>query len=344
MKKTIAISLSGGIDSLVAGFLLKKKKINLFGIHFTTGYEKNSIDFSNLEKILDIKIYHINLRKIFKESIVTYFIESYLNGKTPNPCLICNKKIKFGALLKAANNLGADFIATGHYAKIKTSKIKQSKHVFLVKGKDSVKDQSYFLSMLEPSQLKKIIFPLGDMTKSEVTELAKNKGLVPPSIKESQDICFIHNKSFYDFISLEQKFKSIHGDIVTLDNKIIGTHKGLYRFTIGQRKGINCPGSAPYYVKKIDIKNNKLIVGFKNDLLQKKFYVKDLNWITKPFFHCSNVKTKIRYNHKEAESVLTYDNNNSATIIFKKSQYAITPGQVAVFYNKDIVLGAGIIQ
>ena len=199
--------------------------------------------------------------------------------------------------------------------------------------------------MLGSTQLKKIIFPLGDMTKSEVIKIAKNKSLTPFNKKESQDICFIHNKSFYDFISLEEKFKPIYGDIVTIDNKIIGMHKGLYKFTIGQRKGINCPSTAPYYVKKIDIKNNKLIVGFKNDLLQKKIYVKDLNWITKPFLDCFNVKTKIRYNHKEADSVLTYNHdNNSATVIFKESQYAITPGQGAVFYNKDIVLGAGIIQ
>ncbi|MEA1967195.1 MAG: tRNA 2-thiouridine(34) synthase MnmA [Thermodesulfobacteriota bacterium] len=340
MTETIAIGLSGGVDSLVAGFILKQKYKNVFGIHFTTGYEKSLIDFSFIEEQLSIKIFHVDLKKIFENQVVDYFIKTYLNGKTPNPCLICNKMIKFGALYTAAENLGADLLATGHYAK---TIINETGTISLLKGKDIVKEQSYFLSMLSPGQLEKAIFPLSDMTKPEVKEFAALNNLNPPEKKESQDICFINEKSFADFISIKNGITPLPGEIVTKDNQILGRHNGLHSFTIGQRRGIDCPGPAPYYVIKIDMKNNRLVVGFKEDLLQKEFYMKNLNWIEKPAATPARVVTKIRYSHKGAESVLVLD-KNGGKIIFDTPQSAVTPGQGAVFYSGDKVLGAGIIK
>lgn len=388
MKKRVAIAISGGVDSLVAASLLKQEYPDLFGIHFITGYgtdengnenqpedidnlskkldircagknlgAKKEADLKNLQKQLDIPIYCVDLQDVFEKEVVSYFMETYQCGKTPNPCLICNKKIKFGALYTAARNLGADLLATGHYAKIDFSESNssdRSPEVMLLKGTDMVKDQSYFLSMLSIEQLRHAIFPLGDLTKQEVIAIAAAKGLVPTEKKESQDICFIHENSFADFITSKCKMPFLPGEIVNTDNKVVGTHKGVHRYTVGQRRGLNCPGPAPYYVKTIDMEQNRIIVGFKHELFKKECLVKDLNWL------CDNdrllteslkVTTRIRYSHKGAPSTVISSNNtdflNSAEyvkVIFDEPQLAVTPGQGAVFYHDNKVLGSGLIQ
>jgi tRNA-specific 2-thiouridylase len=338
--KSVAIALSGGIDSLVSGYILKKQYQHVFGIHFSTDYENSSFNLSPITKQLGIEIKNVDLSSLFEKKIVNYFITTYLSGKTPNPCILCNKTIKFGALLETAQSLGADALATGHYAKIK----KNGEYHSLVKGIDHLKDQSYFLSQLSEKELSKIIFPLGDLTKEEVKKLAKEKSLTPIEKKESQDICFLKDESIDQFINSKVNLESNFGDIVTIDGKIIGTHKGLYNFTIGQRRGINCPSSEPYYVKKIDTENNTLVVCYKDEILSKNFSVTSLNWIEKDIKFPLKATTKIRYNHSESSSILTEnDNNKVIDVAFFTPQFAITPGQTAVFYDNDVVVGSGII-
>ncbi|MCK5096755.1 MAG: tRNA 2-thiouridine(34) synthase MnmA [Desulfobacteraceae bacterium] len=338
--KKVAIALSGGIDSLVAAHILKNDYSEVFGIHFSTGYEDKNLDLSSIGEQIGIEIKHVDLSSLFEDKIVNYFINTYLSGKTPNPCIRCNKIVKFGALLEAAISFGADALATGHYAKIRRKKNSYT----LVKGSDNLKEQSYFLSLLSDNELKNILFPLGDLTKETIKKIARDANLTPVEKKESQDICFLKNESIAEFIQSKVKIKPSPGNIITTDGKVIGTHKGLYNFTIGQRRGINCPASEPYYVKKIEAEKNNLIVCFKNELLIKRFSVTSLCWIKKDLEFPLKVSTKIRYNHKQSLSTLIeQDNNSFIDVLFDQEQFAVTPGQTAVFYENNEIIGSGII-
>lgn len=342
----IAVALSGGVDSLVSGYLLKQKYKHVFGIHFKTGYEKDATDLTMLENQLGIPVTCIDLSKKFEEKVIQYFINTYLQGKTPNPCVICNKEIKFGELLKCSQDMGADYLATGHYATIVNPISFPDQEIsscYLKKGADPLKDQSYFLSMLSENQLEKIIFPLAGMVKEDVKRLAVSKGIAPSLPSESQDICFIHDNNFSGFILEKQAMTPQQGNIVDYTGKIVGRHNGLHQFTIGQRRGINCPATEPYYVKQIDIKNNILHVCFKKDLSEKKMHVDNLCWNYSGHNPILDIITKIRYSHKGAVSTLTL-NGSSGKVVFEEPQNAITPGQAAVFYKEKRVLGAGIIQ
>ena len=342
----IAVALSGGVDSLVSGYLLKLKYKNIFGIHFTTGYEKAPLDILLLEKQLGFPVTSIDLSKNFEKKIIQYFIGTYLEGKTPNPCVICNKEIKFGELLRHAQKMGADFLATGHYATIINPisfPDKKISHCYLEKGSDPLKDQSYFLSFLSGEQLGKIIFPLAGMTKKDVKQFAISKNLKPLHPSESQDICFIQDNDFSQFILQKQKITPQFGNIVDQKGKIVGRHNGLHKYTIGQRRGIDCPAKEPYYVKQIDIKNNILKVCFKKDLSRRTFKIAQINWNFSGRKVIPDIVTKIRYSHKGALSTLTLK-ESCGEVIFNEPQNAITPGQVAVFYKNARVLGAGIIQ
>ena len=348
-NKVIAVALSGGVDSLVAGYILKNQYKNIFGIHFTTGYEKESIDLSLIEKQLGFPVTTINLSKEFEKKVIQYFIHTYLQGKTPNPCIICNKEIKFGQLLKHVQNMGADYLATGHYATV-VNQISLGGDCYLEKGEDLAKDQSYFLAMLSKAQLEKIIFPLAKMNKKSVKQFAESKSLKPIHKKESQDICFIHDNDFAKFILKKENITSKPGDIKDVDNKVIGHHEGVHKFTIGQRRGINCPAKEPYYVQNIDIKNNILNVCFKKDLFRQNLTVSDIIWngiknseLSEKKMVFRDIITKIRYSHKGGLSTLSL-NKTRGKVIFDEPQNAITPGQAAVFYKGTRVLGAGIIQ
>lgn len=342
----IAVALSGGVDSLVSGYLLKLKYKNVFGIHFTTGYEKEPVDLLLLEKLLGFPVTNIDLSKSFEKKIIQYFVKTYFEGKTPNPCVICNKEIKFGKLLRHAQKMGADFLATGHYATIINPisfPDRKISHCYLEKGSDPLKDQSYFLSFLSEEQLEKIIFPLAGMTKKNVKQFAGSKNLTPIHPSESQDICFIHDNSFSHFIIEKQRLRPQHGNIVDINGKIVGCHKGLHKYTIGQRRGIDCPAKEPYYVKQIDIKNNILNVCFKKDLSRRTFKIAQINWNFSDHKVIPDIVTKIRYSHKGALSTLIL-NESGGEVVFNEPQNAITPGQIAVFYKDARVLGAGIIQ
>lgn len=345
MKPIVAIALSGGIDSLVSACLLKEMGVSAFGIHFRTGFE--SIDAvppdaigAMLSRQLEFPVHVVDLSDEFQTKVVDYFISAYGKCITPNPCLVCNPAVKFEALFKAAERHGASLLATGHYAKVVRDD-RDRCHLF--KGADRSKDQSYFLSFLTQNQLSRACFPLGDMTKSDVKKVASEKGLAPVTMNESQDVCFIHEKNYADFLQNHAGFASRPGPVKTLEGQTVGQHKGLHRFTVGQRRGINCPSRDPYYVVRLDPCNNTLIVGRKKDLKSTTCIVSAPHWIvTKPKLPFA-AEVRLRYRHQAAPATVLKNLDGTLTVAFESPQNAPTPGQGAAFYVEDEVLGAGII-
>ena len=352
MIPTVAVAISGGVDSMMAAHLLNDRGHRVIGIHFLTGFESpvrsaDSTEESIPHKIrkigkqLRIPIEIVDCRLAFKQHVVGYFIRTYYAGQTPNPCLVCNPNIKFGSVLNFARKLGANLLATGHYARIEKDRAGISR---LLRGVDRHKDQSYFLARLSQSQLSRACFPLGKMKKSDVKRLANQKGLQPITRNESQDVCFIRNTSYGEFLANLTGLEPSPGSIVDRDGRILGQHRGLHRFTIGQRRGINCPAAEPYYVLRIDSKHNRLVVGSKSDLLTATCRVVEINWIHEPPPKPIEVLTRVRYRHKEAASMLSPIDKHTAEVHFSSPQSAITPGQGAVFYQGEEVLGGGFIS
>jgi tRNA-specific 2-thiouridylase len=345
MKPMIAVALSGGIDSLIAAKLLIQKGHPVVGIHFVTGYESRNAPSplqlaEQLSFRLGIDVCVMDAVQSFQETVVNYFVRTYLSGLTPNPCLICNPLIKFGTVLDYALSLGASFLATGHYAR-NASNADGIRHLF--KGIDSIKDQSYFLSRMTQKQLAHASFPLGGMTKSQVIQLARELNLEPVHHGESQDICFIKGLTYGEFLANQEGFVSPSGPIALVSGKSIGEHPGLHLFTIGQRRGINCPAAQPYYVVRLDRKNNTLVVGFKSDLLTSSCRVRDINWIAGPPDFPARVYTRVRYRSQAICSTLS-PTEDGVTVVFDVPQPSVTPGQGAVFYRQDDeVMGGGWI-
>ena len=342
----VAVALSGGIDSLVAGFLIKQRFKKVFGVHFTTGYEKGLPDVSALSSIFGSPVHTIDLSREFETRVVDYFVSTYMAGKTPNPCIVCNMQIKFKALLKHAQKLGADLMATGHYATVvnrHTPGREEIGQAWLERGADLSKDQSYFLSMLSPKILDRLVFPLADFAKSQVREFAGQHNLVPVVPNESQDICFLPDKNHGAFIIAKTKMPPAPGPVVDGQDRIVGSHQGLHQFTVGQRRGINIPGPAPYYVKKIDMNTNTLHVCFKSDLAQKQMKIEQMVWNSPEKENIKDLTVQIRYGHKAAPAGLDWD-GTCGIVTFDTPQNAVTPGQAAVFYQENRVLGAGLIS
>ncbi|MDM8522594.1 tRNA 2-thiouridine(34) synthase MnmA [Desulfococcaceae bacterium HSG8] len=341
MNCTTAIALSGGIDSLVSAYLLKEQGRKVIGVHFITGYESDSAHLiENIGHALGISVELIDCSAEFQSEVVDYFIRTYLNGQTPNPCLVCNPSVKFGTVLSAAREQGASCLATGHYARI----IKDTSGRFhLHRGTDLKKDQSYFLAFLSQDQLAQACFPIGNMTKDQVRKLAGEKKLYPAIKEESQDVCFIKGTTYGEFLTLHGA-EPKPGSVVDVRGNVLGKHNGLHLFTVGQRRGINCPASEPYYVVRIDSAKNRLVVGFKKDMLSSECRVTGINWICKePEFPVHNVLTRLRYRHSGALSTVYPAGRHTVVVRFEAPQTAITPGQGAVFYREDEVLGGGII-
>ncbi|MBW2220237.1 MAG: tRNA 2-thiouridine(34) synthase MnmA [Deltaproteobacteria bacterium] len=350
MKHVTAVAVSGGIDSLVAASLVKEMGDDVIGIHFKTGFETfdpNSESSENnvsniarhISSQLDIPVKIMDLSGPFRTKVVDYFIKSYMAGVTPNPCLVCNPAIKFGALLESAKEQGASRFSTGHYAGTETD---NTGTIRLKKGKDQEKDQSYFLAFLTRRHLSFTYFPLWNLTKNEVRSIAKEKGLAPVSNKESQDVCFIRHMSYAGFLE-RQGISTRPGLIIDTEGNILGQHNGLHFFTVGQRRGINCPAKEPYYVLRINTEDNSLTVGFKNELYRKECRVKDINWICDKPSSPLKMLTRIRYSHKGVLAQVIPTKNQSAIVIFDSEQPAVTPGQGAVFYKGDEVAGGGWI-
>lgn len=359
----IAVALSGGVDSLVAAYLLKGQGHELTGFHFLTGFESprhllpdvpgcsppgaipplHAGDVTQriaaLGRQLGIPVHVLDCSKAFEERVVGYFRRTYLAGMTPNPCLVCNAAIKFGTLLDAARRAGARCLATGHYARVQRD---VGGNFRLLRGRDTSKDQSYFLARLSPAQLAAARFPLGEMTKEQVRALARAKGLQPLAPSESQDACFVAEKRYTEFLA-RQGVGDRRGPIENLAGEVIGQHHGLHRFTVGQRRGINCPAREPYYVVKIDPRRNRLIVGARFDLMASRCRVTDINWIQPVGKEPLACQVKVRYRHVAAAAVLTPLGGSEALLEFDTPQSALTPGQGAVFYNRDTVIGGGWI-
>lgn len=361
-QKKIAIALSGGIDSLITAALLKLQGHQLIGLHFITGYESSiqnlsppiatDIDFKEIEKQaqrklipmvdqLDIPLHIVDLRKDFKKLVVDYFTHTYHIGKTPNPCLQCNPSIKYGLLLHKARQFGATRIATGHYARLKS---KPDGRIRLLRGVDHHKDQSYFLARLNQQQLQSAVMPLGDLTKDQTRKKARQMGLLPADTQESQDICFIKNGTYGDFLKEQPGFTAQPGPIADINGNELGRHNGLHLFTIGQRRGINCPAAKPYYVVRIDPDENRLIVGQKEDLPTRDFEAEGINWIVPVPQDSIHVDVRVRYRHQPVPATLNPIDKETAQIVFDTPHPAVPPGQGAVFYRADEVLGGGWIR
>ncbi|MGB8334889.1 MAG: tRNA 2-thiouridine(34) synthase MnmA [Desulfobacterales bacterium] len=340
MKPLIAVAVSGGVDSLMAAALLKTQGYPVFGIHFLTGYEPENRDVAAVTDQLGIPLHVVDLADAFRTRVVEYFLQTYLVGKTPNPCLVCNPVVKFGILFEHARHLGADRLATGHYARI-VQDTHQQPHLFT--GVDRRKDQSYFLAFLTRQQLARACFPLGEMKKSVVKELAALEGLHPVSHKESQDACFISSHRYTEFLADQLGVAPSPGEIVDREGRVLGRHTGLHGYTIGQRRGINCPAAEPYYVLRLDTQKNRLVVGPRRDTLSSECRVQGINWIQAEPSEPIRVHTRVRYRHTAVPSTLTPQPEQQAIIGFDAPQSAITPGQGAVFYIGDEVIGGGWI-
>ncbi|HOK94315.1 MAG TPA: tRNA 2-thiouridine(34) synthase MnmA [Candidatus Pacearchaeota archaeon] len=355
-NQKVIIAMSGGIDSSVAAALLKQKGFEVIGAFMNLWEEdkKKSIEAKErarkVAKILEIPFCVFDLEKEFKEKIVNYFLEDYKKGITPNPCVLCNKEIKFGLFAKRAFALGADFVATGHYARIR--KFVNSKQIrySLISSKDKNKDQSYFLWMLNQEQLRRVLFPVGNYTKQEAKKLAKKFKLPVFDAPESEEICFVQGalksennlSAINDF--LKRYLKPKPGKIVDQEGNVLGRHEDLCFYTIGQRKGIKLP-QGPFFVLDKDPKRNFLIVTKdEKDLYKNELVAENINWISgkapKPPF---KAKAKIRYRHEAAEAEINKFQKGKIKVIFKTPQRAITPGQSVVFYKGGEVLGGGTI-
>ncbi len=336
-----AVLVSGGIDSLVAAYLLKKEYPRVLGIYLRTGYHDLSAE--NIRTISDrvgIPVETIDCRTAFKTAVIDYFIDAYLRGQTPSPCLRCNPSIKFNIGLEYALDRGADFLASGHYCRIR----REEQCARLVRGADRRKDQSYFLAFLTPAQLSRIHFPVGDMSKTEVSALAVEKGLVPVANRESQDVCFIGKEETYaDFINRQVHPPPRPGLIEDMQGKVMGEHEGVHLFTVGQRRGINCPAKKPYYVAAIDTDRNRIRVGFREDLFSVRCLAREVNWIGRPPKNDLFCSVKVRYQHHAAPAHVELLPAGQVRVTFDQPQFGIAPGQGAVFYQDDVVLGGGII-
>jgi tRNA-specific 2-thiouridylase len=349
MKERVVIAMSGGVDSSTAAALLKAEGYEVIGITMCFNFPdviskkprccglEGIEDARRVAHRLGIKHYVLNMQKILEERVIKDFCREYINGRTPNPCIRCNQYIKFDALLKKAVSLGAKYLATGHYARIEEG--------FLKKAKDLKKDQSYFLYRLKQTQLRKILFPLGDYTKGEVRSLARKFNLPVAQKQESQEICFLPQIDYREFLKnhCAGRLKIKLGLIVDTKGKKIGTHQGIAFYTIGQREGLGIALGYPVYVVKIDKRNNQIVVGSQDEACKQDFLLKDSQFSFKPLKKKIVLKVKIRYNHKETAAEIT-PQKGKIRVHCKKPQFAITPGQSAVFYKKDMVTGGGIID
>ncbi len=374
-KERIAVAMSGGVDSSVAATLLKDSGHEVIGLtmcfNLVDSQQKRPAccglqgieDARRVAHKLDIKHYVLNMQAALEKYVIKNFREEYLRGKTPNPCIRCNQYLKFDFLLKKALSLDARFLATGHYARIKKSAVgsQQSAVYSLKKGRDKFKDQSYFLYRLNQYQLKHALFPLGNYTKGAVRELARKFGLSVAEKNASQEVCFLSGTDYREFLrhGLTRIFKTRintdikPGQIVDKKGAVLGEHQGIAFYTIGQREGLGIAMGYPAYITEIDAKHNKITIGKKEDVLKSDLLVKEPHFILNAPKKKIAVKVKIRYNHLEAFAQISpYESNsrakepdkNKIRIHFETPQFAITPGQGAVFYDKDTVLGGGIIE
>jgi len=342
--------MSGGVDSSATAVLLKERGEDIVGLSMQLWRDNGRCcslddlwDARRVATQLGIPYYVLNLEKDFENTVVAPFVETYLRGETPSPCILCNNYVKFHHLVEKAAGIGADRVATGHYARVKFDEALN--RWLLLRGKDRKKDQSYFLFGLTQEQLSKTLFPLGELTKPEVREIARRAGLPTSEKAESQEICFVEGRSYADFVAeyAGQRGQTPRppGEIVTQNGEVVGRHEGIHKFTVGQRKGLVAMGK-PQYVVRIEPDLNRVVIG--EDPVERTFAVRDVNWLaierlSEPV-RCE-VQIRNRFEPRPATVSLV---NDEVTVEFDEPQRAITPGQGAVFYWDDLVVGGGWIK
>ena len=344
MNKRVLLGMSGGVDSSVSAILLKEKGYDVIGINMLLWGEdtSNASDASKVCKKLHIPFTFLDLRNDFKKFVIQDFIVGYRSGSTPNPCIECNKFMKFGLMYLRAKELKCDYIATGHYASIEFDE-KYGANV-LKKANNLKKDQSYVLYDIKKELLNHIIFPLGKFeSKEEIRSLATKYGLEVANKPDSEDICFIQNGDYKEFLEEYAKFKAKEGNIVDKKGNVLGKHNGLYKYTIGQRKGLGISNPVPLFVIGFNKLKNELIVGEEKELYNESLLASNINWLVDNIENGMKVEAKIRYSAEPKKAKLILLPRNYARVVFEEPQRAITPGQSVVFYDGDTVLGGGRI-
>lgn len=356
-NKRVVVGMSGGVDSSVTALLLKQEGYEVIGV--TMNVWQRDPDAKYCEKAccaigavndarlvankLDIEYHVLNFKDDFKEKVIDYFVDEYIHGKTPNPCIACNKYVKFETLLnKALTVFDAQYIATGHYAKVDYNK--ETGRYFLRESVTEKKDQTYALYNLTQEQLSHIIMPLGNYTKEQVRQIARDNGLINADKHDSQEICFIEDNNYAKFIKEKYNYVPKSGNIVDLKKNILGRHKGIINYTIGQRRGLGLSFERPMYVVGLDVDNAQVILGENKDLFSQNLVCTNLNFM--PFEKLEKnmkIKAKIRYSAKKADAEIIPLENGNVKVEFTEPQRAITPGQAVVFYDNDILVGGGTI-
>lgn len=356
-KQRVVVAMSGGVDSSVTAALLKEQGYEVIGMtmqiwdysNYTAEHGESFGSCCSLDDVydarrvaeqLDIPFYVINFEDDFQREVIDRFCDEYFAGRTPNPCVLCNQILKFELLLRKARELEADFMATGHYASI----VQEGERYFLRKGLDQAKDQSYFLFTLTQEQMAHTLFPLGQMTKDEVREHAARFNLRVAEKAESQDICFVPDGDYVRFLEEERGAGQLDGDIVHVSGQVLGQHQGVYRYTVGQRKGLGIGWTSPLFVVGIDVEKKQVIVGEKKHLSRKELAIDGCNWSIDQPSEPLSTHCRIRYRHQEVAATVEPLPDNQARITFNDAQKGITPGQAAVFYAGDKVIGGGWIK
>ncbi len=353
----VIVAMSGGVDSSVTAALLLKRGFEVIGVTMRLGsHDNDNVDSTtsccSIESVEDarrvasqlgIPFYAVNFEDAFREEVVNYFCDEYSAGRTPNPCIICNEKLKFGKLLQLSRELEAKYVATGHYARI--SYAERISRYILRKGVDSQKDQSYALFSLTQDQLKHALMPLGELTKPEVRKIAESMSLKTAKRPESQELCFIADNNYNRFIREHKSGGIKPGKILDMAGKVVGEHRGIQFYTIGQRKGLGGTFGKIMYVVKIDPANNSITIGSKDDLKVKRLTASNANFISIPKLENPlNVTVKIRYNDTGSDAIASPISDDRFEVIFHEPRLAVTPGQAAVLYDGDIVIGGGWID
>ncbi len=343
-RPRVLVGMSGGLDSAVAAILLQEQGYELVGVTFQISYLGGDKDAAELAARLGIEHHFLDVQSTFHDCVIQSFIDDYTQGRTPNPCVLCNKHIKWGKLLEAGDKYGCDYIATGHYAQI----AEQRGHYYLKQAADPKKDQTYFLWMLTEDNLRRTIFPLGGLTKAQVREIAYNHGFVALSKKaESQDICFIPNNDYRAFLTNERVEKGFEaGNYLLSDGQVVGKHAGFCNYTIGQRKGLGIALGSPKFVTKINAEKNEVTLGEHDDLYTttvraSNVNLRDIEWLQES----PAVQVRIRYRSAavDAELMSYPDSNAELTLQTQTPVWGVTPGQSLVIYKDGLVIGGGII-